>query len=65
MCWYIVVKNKATKWCQLRHIIRCEPGTTIQDAMAEYYRVFHKLDGDLFFIAKSRDELETIVEREE
>ncbi len=65
MYWYLVVKNKSSQWCQLRHIIHCEVGTDLQEAIDDYYRVFWKLDGDMFFMAKSHEEMETIVAREE
>ena len=65
MYWYLVVKNKSSQWCQLRHIVHCEVGTDLQEAIDDYYRVFWKLDGDMFFMAKSHEEMETIVAREE
>lgn len=65
MWWYLIVKNKSTQWCQLRHIIRCEVGTDIQEAIDDYYRLFRKLDGDVFYMAKSHEEMEAVVDREE
>lgn len=65
MWWYLIVKNKSSHWCQLRHIIHCEVGTDMQEAIDDYYRLFWKLDGDMFFMAKSHEEMEAIVAREE
>lgn len=64
--WWLVVKNNyGGIWCHLRHIVKIDQNESIDDAIKDYYRVFRKLAGDKFYIAKTREELTEIVERKE
>lgn len=64
--WWLVIKNNCEGvWCQLRHIIKIDKDESMNDAIEAYYRIFQKLDGDKFYIAKTREELTQIVERRE
>lgn len=64
--WWLVVKNKCGGiWCHLRHIVKIDQNESMDDAIEDYYRVFQKLAGDEFYIAKTREELTEIVEGKE
>ena len=61
---YLVVKNKGPKITTLRHIVEICKITTYEEAIESYYRIFQKLDGDIFYYAKNLQELEKIIETE-
>lgn len=66
MSKYIVVINRADDLLlsNLRHIIMNNTFPTLEEAIADYYRVYKKLDGDEFFVCANWDEVRETVDRE-